>query len=115
MGGATLGYALARRGLSVLFLEKGRSNFDSRTALRGAFAETFFGREATEPAKQRDILARAGRCTEEIEDVSGSRPRRFVPFMGSGTGGSTALYGMALERFSPANFSPRHNHPKARG
>ena len=54
-------------------------------------------------------MARAGRCTDEVEDISGGRSRRFVPFIGSGTGGSSALYGMVCERFFVQDFTPRQN------
>ena len=54
-------------------------------------------------------MARAGRSTDEIEDISGRFPRRFVPFIGSGTGGSSALYGMVCERFFVGDFTPRQN------
>ena len=37
----------------------------------------------------------------------------FVPFVGAGTGGSSALYGMALERLFPADLEPRRYHPAA--
>ena len=41
------------------------------------------------------------------------KPRRFIPFLGSGTGGSSALYGMVLERFFPQDFTPRRNFPQS--
>ena len=113
MGGAAIGYALAKAGKSVLFCERGMSHLNSKLALRGEFAESFFPCPEVPQPKHREILARAGRATDEIEDVSGDRTRRFVPFTGWGTGGSTALYGMALERFFPSDFTPRHNYPQA--
>ncbi|MDA2895528.1 GMC family oxidoreductase N-terminal domain-containing protein, partial [Mycolicibacterium sp. BiH015] len=45
----------------------------------------------------------------EVEDVSGRFSKRFVPFIGSGTGGSSALYGMVCERFFVQDFTPRQN------
>ena len=33
---------------------------------------------------------------------------------GTGTGGSTAIYGAQLERFTPADFEPRANFPDVR-
>ena len=60
MGGATLGYALARAGKRVLFCEKGRSHL-SADALSGDFAEAFFERPAAPSARHADLLARAGR------------------------------------------------------
>jgi choline dehydrogenase-like flavoprotein len=56
-----------------------------------------------------DALARAGRSTDEIEDISGRFSKRFVPFIGGGTGGSSALYGMVCERFFVRDFTPRQN------
>src|SRR5262249_38480672 len=105
MGGATLGSALARRGLRVLFLEKGRAPRPDEPALAGAFAEQSL--PSAGGPQERDTLARAGRWTDALDDISTDRPRRFVPFLGSGPGGSTALYGMALERFVPDDFTPR--------
>ena len=61
------------------------------------------------PEAYYDALARAGRSTDEIEDISGRFPQRFVPFIGSGTGGSSALYGMVCERFFVHDFTPRQN------
>ena len=113
MGGATLGYALAKAGKSVLFCEKGRSHLSNNLALRGNFAENFFPRPEVPQPKHSKILAMAGRWTDEIEDLSRTRAHRFIPFIGSGTGGSTALYGMTLERFFQADFIPRRNYPYA--
>lgn len=115
MGGATLGYALARAGMKVLFCEKGRSHLGRVEALRGEYAETFFSARGAPAPVHADTLRRAGRFAEEMEDVSGKRPVSFIPFIGSGTGGSTALYGMALERFFPEDFTPRAMHLRAEG
>ncbi len=113
MGGATLGYALARAGKRVLFCERGRSHLTDSQALRGNFGEMFFDRHEAPAEKHAAVLARAGRFTEPVEDRSGPRPRRYIPFIGCGTGGSSALYGMVLERFYPEDFSPgrQQTHP----
>ncbi|MBN1932684.1 MAG: GMC family oxidoreductase [Desulfobacterales bacterium] len=110
MGGATLGYALAKAGKSVLFCEKGRSHLSDMRALCGDYAETFFARPEVPQPKHCEILGRAGRCWEEVEDLSTARSRRFIPFIGSGTGGSSAIYGMAMERFFSADFTPRRHY-----
>jgi choline dehydrogenase-like flavoprotein len=110
MGGGMLGYWLARAGRSVLFVEKGRSTLpgvpgtirsstpELAEPLASRCAETYY-----------DLLARAGRCTDEVEDISGRFSRRFVPSSGSGTGGSSALYHMVCERFFVRDFTPRQD------
>lgn len=107
MGGATLGYALARAGKRVLFLEKGLARDKHPDALLGDYAESHFERDAAPQPAHRDILARAGRYQQRLEDDSKARRNTFIPFVGQGSGGSTSLYGMALERFFPADFTPR--------
>jgi choline dehydrogenase-like flavoprotein len=110
MGGGLLGYQMARSGRKVLFVEKGRSTLPGTPGtIRAAMPEL------AEPWVYRsqntyyDALARAGRTTDEIEDISGRTAKRFVPFIGSGTGGSSALYGMVCERFFVGDFTPRQN------
>ena len=110
MGGATLGYALARAGQRVLFCEKGKSQINNPSAQRGSYAETQFPQPDAPGPQHRAILAQAGRYPEQVEDRLAGRSNTFIPFIGSGAGGSTALYGMALERFFPADFAPRRNH-----
>ncbi|TFW19280.1 GMC oxidoreductase [Duganella callida] len=113
MGGAVLGHALARAGQRVLFCEKGRSSDEQAQALRGAYPETAFPEPLAPAPEHRAVLQRAGRYPEQIADRSGARGSSFIPFIGSGNGGSTALYGMALERFFPADFAPRQAFPQA--
>ncbi|WP_299565965.1 GMC family oxidoreductase [uncultured Mycolicibacterium sp.] len=114
MGGGLLGYRLARAGRRVLFVEKGRSTLpgapDTIRAAMPELAEPGAVRSATDYLA---ALARAGRTTDELTDVSGRRPKRFIPFIGSGTGGSSALYGMVCERFFPQDFTPRQYFPNA--
>ena len=110
MGGGMLGYQLARSGRRVLFVEKGRSTLPGTPGtIRAAMPELAEPLSARSPEAYYDALARAGRTTDEIEDISGRFPKRFVPFIGSGTGGSSALYGMVCERFFVADFTPRQN------
>jgi choline dehydrogenase-like flavoprotein len=108
MGGATLGYALARGGKKVLFCERGRTSWNSE-ALRGSFAEACVAASEDSHLHEKEVLARAGRWPDKVEESSSGKPRRFIPFLGSGTGGSSALYGMVLERFFPQDFTPRQN------
>ncbi|MCV7347640.1 GMC oxidoreductase [Mycolicibacterium rhodesiae] len=110
MGGGMLGYRLARAGRRVLFLEKGRSTLpDVPGTIRAAMPELAEPMATRSAATYLDALARAGRSTDEVEDISGRRGKRFVPFIGSGTGGSSALYGMVCERFFARDFTPRQN------
>jgi len=112
MGGATVGYALARAGWRVLFCEKGKSTLGSG-GLRGAYPETYLRESAESNLDRRRAFHDAGRYCDELADVSHGKPRRFVPFLGSGTGGSSALYGMVLERLPRIDFTPRMHYPRA--
>jgi len=107
IGGGTLGYALAKAGKRVLFCEKGKDHSTDDKALRGDYAESFFRRPEVPQLKHREILTRAGRWFAGIEDASTEHSQHFIPFLGSGTGGSSALYGGAMERFFEEDFTPR--------
>ena len=110
MGGGMLGYRLARSGRRVLFVEKGRSTLPGTPGtIRSAMPELVEPQAARSAEAYYDALARGGRSTDEIEDISGRFSKRFVPFIGSGTGGSSALYGMVCERFFARDFTPRQN------
>lgn len=110
MGGATLGLALAKAGQRVLFLEKGSSHLDNPRAVLGRYAETGFASPLAPQPQHRHCLTPAGRYPDLLQDRSARRSTSFIPFIGSGTGGSSALYGMALERFFPSDFEPRQNY-----
>ncbi|HEY0587456.1 MAG TPA: GMC family oxidoreductase [Pseudoduganella sp.] len=112
MGGAPLGYALAKAGQRVLFVERGKSHLQPG-ALTNSYAEAHFPTPAAPGPQHRATLQRAGRYSDTIRTNAGPRTQHFVPFIGSGTGGSSALYGMVLERFFPADFAPRAQHPQA--
>ena len=75
VGGATLGYALAKAGRRVLFLEKGRAPFLHADTLRGEYPELRFPRVEAASTRYAPLLARAGRCYDEIRDGT----RSFVP------------------------------------
>ncbi len=110
MGGGVLGHRLAQSGRKVLFVEKGRSTLPGAPdTIRAAVPELAEPSSAGSLQSYFDALSRGGRSTDEVEDVSGRRPTRFVPFIGSGTGGSSALYGMVCERFFARDFTPRQN------
>jgi choline dehydrogenase-like flavoprotein len=110
MGGGTLGYSLARSGRRVLFVEKGRSTLPGAPGtIRASMPEVAEPLACRSAETYYDVLARSGRSNDEVEDISGRSPRRFVPFLGSGTGGSSSLYGMVCERFFAQDFTPRQH------
>jgi choline dehydrogenase-like flavoprotein len=96
MGGGPLGLRLAQAGFSVLFIEKGSSPKDPDT-IRGEFPELKAG-------DQKQLLKKGGRFHQAIHDVTSSRHRQLTPFIGQGVGGSSALYGMVLDRFHASDF-----------
>ena len=116
IGGATLGHSLAKAGKRVLFCERGLNSIDRPGAVRADYPEQRVPRQgAVLNAQSQDLLLNAGRYSDEVIDESRSSSRRFIPFIGSGSGGSSALYGMAFERFAASDFAPRSNHPYAVG
>jgi len=108
MGGGTTGYALAKAGMSVLFLEKGGATTDTDRVNAGMFAETFW-QGIKRPEAIRPVLRQSGRYWQDIEDISSDKPYRFIPFIGCGTGGSSRIYGAALERLTRLDFTPSQN------
>ena len=100
MGGGTLGYALARKGLKVLFLERG----GGQTLFPQSFAEgrikRLLGLE-----KKEDHLTAMGRWSRPITIMQNGRSVDFLAPMGSGPGGSSAIYGAGLERMRRVDFS----------
>ena len=116
IGGATLGYAMAKAGKRVLFCERGWNNIARPGALTGNYPEQWAPDEgAVLNAQSQALIANAGRYSDMVIDTSRSGTRRVIPFIGAGSGGSSALYGMAFERFAASDFSPGPNHPQAVG
>lgn len=108
MGGATAGYALARLGYRVLFVEKGLlRHVDPELMERGSSDAQGdrTGSSVADPEASARLVE--GRWpTKLLGDTSFGRLEFYAP-LGCGSGGSTALYAGALERFSPADFAPR--------
>ncbi|GAB2883429.1 GMC oxidoreductase [Streptomyces mayteni] len=110
MGGGTIGHELARLGRRVLFLEKGLSGLGPTPPITGGYPEQTFDLAEVTDAEHADHLARGGRNSEWYEDTTpGAAPKPFRPIVGSGLGGSSALYGMVTERFFREDFAPRGN------
>lgn len=91
MGGATIGYSLARQGFSVLMLEKGLGTFDDSRGLP--------------PEDGPSRLERGHWPDRVIGEIDGVATESFVP-LGCGAGGSTILFGAAMERFARNDFEP---------
>jgi len=65
MGGATLGYALAKAGRSVLFLERGRSHSRASDALTGDWLESLVTRRVpARGSRDRDAKSAAKQAVE---------------------------------------------------
>jgi choline dehydrogenase-like flavoprotein len=100
MGGATLGYALARKGLKVLFLERGSAQTLFPESLDEGRLKRLLGWERRE-----ERLAAMGRWPRPITMMRGGQAIHFLAPIGSGPGGSSAIYGAALERMRRIDFS----------
>lgn len=111
IGGSTLGWQLARNGKKVLFLEKGRHS----GLIRGRFPESEMQSFEQPTASDRERLVQFGRYSEDVVDETTLTQRRFIPLLGQGAGGSTLLYGAALERFFPEDFEPERYFHSAAG
>jgi choline dehydrogenase-like flavoprotein len=93
MGGSTVGLSLAKQGLSVLFLERGRP------------ASKFtWGTETTDA----DLETR-GAWPRRIAFESNGKKASVRLTLGTGPGGSSAIYGAALERLRRIDFTQSHH------
>lgn len=90
MGGATLGYALARWGAAVLFLERGTS---VPAAAPGV-----------EPVTPDERVARGWWPHPVTQRNPGDREQRFFAPLGCALGGSTIHYAASLERMDASDF-----------
>ena len=104
MGGATLGWALARLGRRVLFLERGLFVQRDDRAERSSVAD---------PDNRPEARLRRGRWPDPIRAVTSFGEADFFAPLGCGSGGSSLIYAAALERLSPDDFRPKASHPEA--
>lgn len=115
VGGATLGYALAKKGRKVLFLEKGHYLFGDhdRTVAHTKGSPTEPPRHVEVPENVRDRLDHGWWPHQLDAHVSRKHLKLYMP-LGCGTGGSSTLYAAQLERLMPADFEPRRHHPQGK-
>lgn len=101
MGGATVGYELAKAGRRVIFLEKGHADFSN--------ADDALQLDNENPSAR----LRNGNWPTKITGGSGETRSQFFAPLGCGAGGTTLLYAAALERFEPSDFAPssESEHP----
>jgi choline dehydrogenase-like flavoprotein len=99
MGGSTVGLSLAKQGLSVLFLERGRP------------ASRFtWGAETTDAD-----LATRGVWSRRFAFEGNGKKATVCLMLGTGPGGSSAIYGAALERLRRIDFTQsRHEGDSAK-
>jgi choline dehydrogenase-like flavoprotein len=111
MGGSTLGYSLASRGRSVLFLERG----PARHAVGEQAGSTApSGASALVATSRKDVLLRDGQWPEPLrQQLNGREPQAFLHPLGAGGGGSSSRFGMVMDRFFPEDFHPREAHRHA--
>lgn len=89
MGGATIGYSLAKQGFNVLMLEKGLSTYSDSSDIP--------------PTNPKERLQEAHWPDPAIGKIDGIEADTFLP-LGCGAGGSTMLYAAGLERFDRIDF-----------
>lgn len=103
MGGGTLGRAMAEKGWSVLFVEKGRQGFRSEQQSLSPLV--------TEP-RARQLR---GYWPEPVTARVDGRESRFYAALGSGVGGSSVFYAGTLERPEPRDLAPTPDCPHPTG
>lgn len=115
MGGAAAGYGLAKLGRRVLFIEKGLFFHGEIHAQEdgGAKPDASLLAQLEDSTDERpEARLRTGRWPLRLQGRTSFGEIEFFAPLGCGSGGSTALYAAALERFSPADFRPRANFPE---
>lgn len=104
MSGGVLGYALAKAGQEVLFCEKGKDFSKDNSLIYHHFAEEIEALNL-ESSDLKEAYSRHGRFLDPITNKTLLGYEKILPTLGNITGGSTALYGMVLERFFPSDFA----------
>jgi len=102
MGGSTVGFALARLGRRVLFLEK-------RLFLCGG-ADRGDGRLRPDAEDSPEARLRRGWWPYPIVGSTDAGRLESFGAQGCGSGGTSSVYAAQLERFNPADFTPRAHY-----
>ncbi|WP_232492572.1 GMC oxidoreductase [Novosphingobium kaempferiae] len=104
IGGGVIGRRLAERGLSILFVEKGRAGYRTEE-------NHMPGDEVSDPVAR---LAR-GSWPEPVRARIEGQERRFHAAIGAGVGGSSVFYAATLERpeVHDLDHSEERPHPTA--
>ena len=113
MGGATAGYELARQGHRVLFLEKGPFlHADYPAAPSGLHTRIVgFGEGPGDGERTISDSLAEGLWPHRARASTNLGALNFRVPVGCVSGGSSAFYAAALERFSPIDFRPRAQFP----
>jgi choline dehydrogenase-like flavoprotein len=100
IAGATTGYELVKAGKKILFIEEGRE----RDNLSINFSD-----QIDESQVNDDTFLKAGRWVSMIKHSKKGKgkTRLSIPFLGRGEGGSSALFGMVMERMHSQDFEWR--------
>jgi len=104
IGGSTLGFAVAQKGLKVLFLEKGLFLFGEHNRGTGEMLT-----ESHDPAER----LRRGWWPLQIHGKTSYADglKMYAP-LGCGTGGSSSVYAAQMERMLPSDFEPKKHHAR---
>ena len=107
MGGSTVGFALARLGRRVLFLEKG--------LLRFGGADRGDGCPCPDAEDSPEARLRRGWWPHPIVGRTDAGCMKIFGTQGCGSGGTSGVYAAQLERFHPADFAPRAHYSDVPG
>lgn len=101
MGGGTIGHQLAKAGMKVLFIEMGGQyeKNEGHSNSWGSKIQKQFNSEF-----ESIELRKSGRLNEKILFHSQTKSEKMYLPLGCGPGGSTVLYGAALERMKRIDF-----------
>lgn len=92
MGGGTAAYQLTRYGINVLLIEKGLSSF-----------KQFHGVQIQQERPQERL--ESGKWSTKLSSTINGNDADFWAPLGCGIGGSSLLYGAALQRLQPEDFN----------